>query len=227
MCSGPFTIPRRSLARAPTSARHTAPRFSSTHRCRKLPPRNPCPFYLQVENLSAPLPRKLPPPARSIAPKNTTRNICKNAARHPVTSDGHHFKLIFTTRPSPWNEPMETTPEPIKEILDELFSLLESLETQSLALTQFLKDQGIATDAKLVPYLDRAGNASSVKWRAARARMHYLLSPVAKQTDDQAKDKNKKSEQSQAEKQATEKQPTEKPSTAQDRPASPDVTKDT
>jgi hypothetical protein len=99
---------------------------------------------------------------------------------------------------------METNPEPIKEILDELFSLLESLETQSLALTQFLKDQGIATDEKLAPYLDRAGNASSVKWRAARARMQYLLSPVAKKTDDQTKDKNKEPEKLSAEKPSTE-----------------------
>jgi chemotaxis protein histidine kinase CheA len=127
---------------------------------------------------------------------------------------------------------METNPEPIKEILDELFSLLEALETQSLALTQFLKDQGIATEEKLAPYLDRAGNASSVKWRAARARMQYLLSPVAKETDDQAKDKNKESEKPPAEKQSTEKQstekqPTEKPSTEQNKPGSPDITKDT
>jgi hypothetical protein len=86
---------------------------------------------------------------------------------------------------------MENNPEPIKEILDELFSLLESLETQTLALTQFLKDQGIATDKKLAPFLDQAGNASSVKWRAARARMQYLLSPVAKKADDTEKDKNK------------------------------------
>ncbi|HSY32805.1 MAG TPA: hypothetical protein VLA42_12510 [Verrucomicrobiae bacterium] len=121
---------------------------------------------------------------------------------------------------------MENNPEPIKEILDELFSLLESLETQSLALTQFLRDQEIATDEKLAPYLNRAGNASSVKWRAARARMQYLLSPVAKKTDDQAKDKNKESEKPQAEKQAIEKQPTEKPSTEQNKPASPDATKD-
>src|SRR6202035_3448598 len=117
---------------------------------------------------------------------------------------------------------METNPEPIKEVLVELFSLLESLETQSLALTQFLKDQGIATDEKLAPYLDRAGNTSSVKWRAARARMQYLLSPVAKKTDDGAKNKNKESEQPQPEKQAT-----EKPSTEQNKPASPDATKNT
>ena len=76
---------------------------------------------------------------------------------------------------------MEPNVEPIKEILDELFSLLETFETQSIAITQFLKDQGIATDEKLAPYLYRAGNASSVKWRSARARMQYLLSPVQKE----------------------------------------------
>src|ERR1700730_3917918 len=102
---------------------------------------------------------------------------------------------------------METNPEPIKEILDELFSLLETLETQSLALTQFLKDQGIATDEKLAPYLDRAGNASSVKWRAARARMQYLLSPVAKKSDDKEKEKNKEPEKPTAEKSSTVKTP--------------------
>jgi hypothetical protein len=81
---------------------------------------------------------------------------------------------------------MEPKVEPIKEILEELFSLLETFETQSTAITQFLKDQGIATDEKLAPYLDRAGNASSVKWRAARARMQYLLSPIQKEKKDNA-----------------------------------------
>jgi len=129
---------------------------------------------------------------------------------------------------------MEKNPEPIKEILDELFSLLETLETQSLALTQFLKDQGIATDEKLAPYLDRAGNASSVKWRAARARMQYLLSPVAKKSDDQEKDKNKESEKSaekqsapeQGQKPGAEKPSTEKPPTAQNTPENSDADKD-
>ena len=125
---------------------------------------------------------------------------------------------------------METNPEPIKEILEELFSLLESLETQSLALTQFLKDQGIATDEKLVPYLDRAGNASSVKWRAARARMQYLLSPIPKGTTDKEKDKNK-DENKEPEKSSTEKPQTEKPpaekSTEQNKPESSDAAKGT
>ena len=125
---------------------------------------------------------------------------------------------------------METNPEPVKEILEELFSLLESLETQSLALTQFLKDQGIATDEKLVPYLDRAGNASSVKWRAARARMQYLLSPIPKGTTDKEKDKNKDENKepgkSSTEKPLTEKPPTEK-SMEQNKPESSDAAKGT
>jgi hypothetical protein len=115
---------------------------------------------------------------------------------------------------------METNPEPIKEILDELFSLLETLETQSLALTQFLKDQGIATDEKLAPYLDRAGNASSVKWRAARARMQYLLSPVAKKSDDKEKDKNKEPE-----KPSTEKPPTQNSHNDHEKPETSDADK--
>src|ERR1700681_3505527 len=105
---------------------------------------------------------------------------------------------------------METNPEPIQEILDELFSLLETLETQTLAVTQCLKDQGIATDEKLAPYLDRAGNASSVKWRAARARMQYLLSPVTKETKENEKDKNKEPENKNKE---PEKPRAERPST--------------
>jgi len=47
---------------------------------------------------------------------------------------------------------MDTNLNPIKEILGELFSLLESLETQSLAIMQFVRDKGIATDEALKPY---------------------------------------------------------------------------
>jgi hypothetical protein len=89
-----------------------------------------------------------------------------------------------------------------------------------------LKDQGIATDEKLAPYLDRAGNASSVKWRAARARMQYLLSPVPKQTTAQEKDKDKEPEKSSTAKPETEKPPTEKPSTQQNKRESSDAEKD-
>ena len=89
---------------------------------------------------------------------------------------------------------METNANPLKEVLDELFTLLEVLETHSEAVLQFLKDQGITTDEKLAPYLERAGNATSVKWRAARVRMKYLLSPIQKETKDKDVEKPKTEE---------------------------------
>ena len=79
----------------------------------------------------------------------------------------------------------DKTDNPIKEVLDGLFTLLETLETRNSAVLEFLKDQGIATDEKLAPYFERAGSASSVKWRAARARMTYLLAPAPKKATDQ------------------------------------------
>jgi hypothetical protein len=66
--------------------------------------------------------------------------------------------------------------EAIKEVLNELFSHLERLETQSEAILQFLKEKKRVTDKQLAPYLEEAGNASNVKWRAARVRIDKLLS---------------------------------------------------
>jgi hypothetical protein len=78
------------------------------------------------------------------------------------------------------------TNETAMEIFDQLFSLLEAQETQSAAMLQLIKDKGIASDAELAPYLDQAGNASSVRWRAARVRINYLLSSTkpAKKTEE-------------------------------------------
>jgi hypothetical protein len=67
--------------------------------------------------------------------------------------------------------------EAMKEILNELFSHLERLETQSEAILQFLKEKKRVTEKQLAPYLEQAGNASNVKWRAARIRIEHLLSP--------------------------------------------------
>jgi len=63
-------------------------------------------------------------------------------------------------------------------ILDELFSSLEVLETQTAAVLQFLKEKAGSSDEQLAPYLEQAGKASSIKRRAARVRIDYLISSI-------------------------------------------------
>jgi hypothetical protein len=67
--------------------------------------------------------------------------------------------------------------EAMKEVLNELFSHLERLETQSEAILQFLKEKKRVTDKQLSPFLEQAGNAANVKWRAVRVRIDHLLEP--------------------------------------------------
>jgi hypothetical protein len=67
--------------------------------------------------------------------------------------------------------------EAMKEVLNELFSHLERLEMQNEAILQFLKEKKRVTDKQLAPYLEQAGNASNVRWRAARVRIERMLSP--------------------------------------------------
>jgi hypothetical protein len=63
-----------------------------------------------------------------------------------------------------------------QELLNELGTSLEDLETQQAALFQFLKDRGVVTEDQLAPYLNQAGKASNVRWRAARVRLERLIS---------------------------------------------------
>lgn len=75
----------------------------------------------------------------------------------------------------------------VEQLLDEMLSSLEDLETKAGATLQFLKDKGHATDKDLAPYLEQAGNASNVRWRAARLRMMSLLTSAMK-SDEPAKE---------------------------------------
>ncbi len=88
--------------------------------------------------------------------------------------------------------PVEELLNPVREVLGELFTLLEAMETRNDAILLFLKDQDIATGEKLTPYVEQAGNASSVRWRAARRRMEYLLSPIETKSKEADTEKDKK-----------------------------------
>ena len=72
------------------------------------------------------------------------------------------------------------------ELLNQLGSSLENLETQNAALLQFLKDEGIVTDDKLALYLAKAGIASEVRWRAARVRLERLITSEREREEQRA-----------------------------------------
>ncbi len=74
----------------------------------------------------------------------------------------------------------------VHEILDELIPSFEALETQSAAVLQLLKDQGLTTDEEFGPYLERASNGSGVRWLAIRVRMERLLSGAIKSAEKAA-----------------------------------------
>jgi hypothetical protein len=73
--------------------------------------------------------------------------------------------------------------EVVQQIVDEVFSSLEPLDTQGAALLAFLKAKGIASDEELAPFLKQAGNTSSVRWLAARVRIKSLISSAMKDVE--------------------------------------------
>jgi hypothetical protein len=81
------------------------------------------------------------------------------------------------------------------EILQELISSLEALETQTGAILQFLDDKKLAGKEEFASYLERAGQASSVRWRAARARIEHLVSSAMKNVEEGSKKEPPKSKE--------------------------------
>lgn len=71
------------------------------------------------------------------------------------------------------------------QLLEQLVSAFEDLETQSAGILQFLKAKGLATDEELAPYLQQAGDASNVRWRAARLRMDALLAAAIADAEEE------------------------------------------
>ncbi|MGB7640943.1 MAG: hypothetical protein WBL82_06645 [Terriglobales bacterium] len=71
------------------------------------------------------------------------------------------------------------------ELLHELFSAFEDLETQSAGVLQFLKGKGLATDEEIAPYLQQAADASNVRGRAARVRMEALLASAIADAEEE------------------------------------------
>jgi hypothetical protein len=80
-----------------------------------------------------------------------------------------------------------------QELLNQLGSSLEKLETQHAALLQFLKDNGTLNDDQFAPYLAQAEKASGVRWLAARIRLESLI-----RSERQEAEKLKEKEQHQA-----------------------------
>jgi hypothetical protein len=91
----------------------------------------------------------------------------------------------------------------VQEILHDLFSSMETLETQNTAILQLLKDKGIATDEELASHLEQAGNASSVRWRGVRVRADYLFASAIKASEQADKEPPKPTDDTQEAKAAT------------------------
>lgn len=106
----------------------------------------------------------------------------------------------------------------VQEILHDLFSSLEALETQNTAILRFLKDKGIVTDEELASHLEQAGNASSVRWRGVRVRADYLFASAIKAAEQAAEKESPKSSETEQESKPATKQTDKKETTKSAQP---------
>lgn len=83
-------------------------------------------------------------------------------------------------------------PKITQEILDDLIPSIEAVEAKSTAVLEFLKNEGIATEEKLAPYLEQAASASNVRWLGVRVRVERLLAAAEKESAENAAEARKK-----------------------------------
>src|SRR5215472_17028069 len=74
----------------------------------------------------------------------------------------------------------------LKKAFNELCPHLESQETQITALLEFLTVKGMIKKEDFDPFLEEAGNRSSVKWLAARLRIEHALSESTEEEEKPA-----------------------------------------
>lgn len=74
--------------------------------------------------------------------------------------------------------------ENLQQLFAELIESIEPLETQNAALLQLLKSKGVVTDEELAPFLERAGNASGIRWHAVQLRTRALLSSALRPSSE-------------------------------------------
>ncbi len=71
----------------------------------------------------------------------------------------------------------------IDEILDAILPPLEAAESQTTALTRFLRERGILTDDDFARFQEEAANAAEIRGRALRLRMHSLVTSVLEEIE--------------------------------------------
>jgi len=97
----------------------------------------------------------------------------------------------------------------VKEILDDLIPAMEVVEAQSMAVLRFLKENGIATEEQLEPYLQQGADTSNVKWRAVRVRLEHLLTSAMGRIQEASEKKPQEAEPPVAEDKKPEQETTE------------------